>query len=373
MVSRSGVRLLTDQQERTVCVAYLCDVRLAYLKERYGVAVPTMRLIKDSRSYRWGDSLVEFYRKATRGERKANAIHLYLAFNGKEARPRGTVNRNLHAGAYRIVAGRIFLPEEREIIDEMGLESLAIPRNEMDFLLMGLWGETSAEELVRPFILDRLEEEYQYVREPDIGKVYRDVKTVVSDKIRRGGLGMTERKEKLVLEVLETLPARDREILMARYGIKKRKRILEDIGRRLNVTGERVRQLEKKSLKRLMDYSSYSRLAVLRGIATDQDVDKYLDRIGRLERSRRHPILDFPPDVLTQSPRILDVLEEEGVKTVEGILRLTGKDLLARQNFGEGSLCFLRSRLAQYGLSLDQEGDKKEPREPIRLTALALS
>jgi RNA polymerase primary sigma factor len=49
--------------------------------------------------------------------------------------------------------------------------------------------------------------------------------------------------------LLRTLPTRDREILECRYGLDGRQpSTLDELGRKFNVTRERIRQLENKSL-----------------------------------------------------------------------------------------------------------------------------
>lgn len=56
----------------------------------------------------------------------------------------------------------------------------------------------------------------------------------------------------LVSEYLEKLPGRDKQILMSRYGLQDGKSLtLEEIGKKLNLTRERVRQIEKDALNKL--------------------------------------------------------------------------------------------------------------------------
>ena len=64
-----------------------------------------------------------------------------------------------------------------------------------------------------------------------------------------------------VEEVLDTLPPREREILMLRFGfLDNRTRTLEEVGRTFHVTRERVRQLEAKALRNLRHPSRSSLL-----------------------------------------------------------------------------------------------------------------
>jgi RNA polymerase primary sigma factor len=55
-----------------------------------------------------------------------------------------------------------------------------------------------------------------------------------------------------IARVLESLPRREREVIELRYGIVGgRPRTLEEVGRAFNITRERVRQIENRTLKKL--------------------------------------------------------------------------------------------------------------------------
>jgi RNA polymerase primary sigma factor len=61
-----------------------------------------------------------------------------------------------------------------------------------------------------------------------------------------------ELRRQVLREALRSLPPREREVVMMRYGIDGQEpRTLEEIGRRLGLTRERVRQIELDSLQRL--------------------------------------------------------------------------------------------------------------------------
>ena len=52
--------------------------------------------------------------------------------------------------------------------------------------------------------------------------------------------------------LLETLPARESDILQSRYGLNGRRALtLTELGRRYQLTKERIRQIEKRALQRL--------------------------------------------------------------------------------------------------------------------------
>jgi RNA polymerase primary sigma factor len=64
-----------------------------------------------------------------------------------------------------------------------------------------------------------------------------------------------------VMRVLASLPRREREVIEMRYGIVGgRSRTLEEVGRAFNITRERVRQIENRTLKKLQTLPEAQRL-----------------------------------------------------------------------------------------------------------------
>jgi RNA polymerase primary sigma factor len=64
-----------------------------------------------------------------------------------------------------------------------------------------------------------------------------------------------------VVRVLSALPRREREVIEMRYGITGgRQRTLEEVGRAFNITRERVRQIENRTLKKLQTLPDAQRL-----------------------------------------------------------------------------------------------------------------
>jgi RNA polymerase primary sigma factor len=64
-----------------------------------------------------------------------------------------------------------------------------------------------------------------------------------------------------VRHALDTLPERERQVIMMRYGLDgRRPRTLEEVGRAFNVTRERIRQIENNTLKKLQRLPEAQRL-----------------------------------------------------------------------------------------------------------------
>ncbi|MBQ4159716.1 MAG: sigma-70 family RNA polymerase sigma factor, partial [Clostridia bacterium] len=67
-------------------------------------------------------------------------------------------------------------------------------------------------------------------------------------------------KEQL-LEVLSTLTPREEKVLKLRFGLEDgRARTLEEVGKRFDVTRERIRQIEAKALRKLRHPSRSKKL-----------------------------------------------------------------------------------------------------------------
>lgn len=68
-----------------------------------------------------------------------------------------------------------------------------------------------------------------------------------------------------ILALLDTLEPREREILTLRFGLgEERPHTLEEVGKRLHLTRERVRQLEARALRKLREPEPRARLLVYR-------------------------------------------------------------------------------------------------------------
>ena len=61
--------------------------------------------------------------------------------------------------------------------------------------------------------------------------------------------------------VLDTLTSREKQVIQLRFGLNDgRQRTLEEVGKEFHVTRERIRQVEAKALRRLRQYTRFSRL-----------------------------------------------------------------------------------------------------------------
>ena len=165
-----------------------------------------------------------------------------------------------------------------------------------------------------------------------------------------------------------TLPPRLQQVLELRYeGTKVRS--LRSVGEEMGVTSERIRQMEDKALRLLMD-------TFRKSIARESgNWQKGQDLMGRFTdiRSRLNTLnaeLDvLAADVLAWkgvdlslaqssdnidnlnfTPRVVHALEFNNVTTVEQLSKLSEKQLLSFRNFGTKSLCEVREKLAKHGL-----------------------
>ena len=99
---------------------------------------------------------------------------------------------------------------------------------------------TDLQEVLEPLHLDPLETD----------AVFGDF-VAGDDPLPEEHVEVSLRSQALTL-ALQSLPDRERQVLVLRYGlIDEEPKTLEEIGRRLGLTRERVRQIETEALKRL--------------------------------------------------------------------------------------------------------------------------
>lgn len=116
----------------------------------------------------------------------------------------------------------------------------------------------------------------------------------------------------VVGSALNQLKDRDRDVILARYGIEKPKQItLEEVGKKLGVTRERVRQIEAVAIKKLAGKPTKDMSALIKtvsgfvnnngGLASLNDLAKYLkvdkDERRELEKNALLLIMDIDPDL----------------------------------------------------------------------------
>ena len=70
-------------------------------------------------------------------------------------------------------------------------------------------------------------------------------------------------RSELLVRIMATLPARDRQVLELRFGLAgQAAQTLEHVGRRFNLTRERIRQIETRSLAALSSLEAAQSLRV---------------------------------------------------------------------------------------------------------------
>lgn len=85
------------------------------------------------------------------------------------------------------------------------------------------------------------------------------LETTIEDKL-------FSRKVKDILDKITILTSREKSVIMYRYGfVDNRIYTLKEIGDKLGITGERVRQIEARSLKKLAENTNLRHLNIERG------------------------------------------------------------------------------------------------------------
>lgn len=174
--------------------------------------------------------------------------------------------------------------------------------------------------------------------------------------------------------VLETLTEREQGVLRSRYGLDDGvRKSLEDVGKDYMVTGERIRQIEEKALRKLRHPARSRRLKIAlydKSSGTDKrntlvDYGKHFETILKEEMAcygqgeveieemlfsnlllaissngiaEDADIIGKPIEELKLSVRSFNCLKRAGVSTVGDMIKLSYDDLLKVRNLGRKSL-----------------------------------
>jgi RNA polymerase primary sigma factor len=119
----------------------------------------------------------------------------------------------------------------------------------------------------------KIEEAFRAIQDPialqtPVGDDDSKLEDFISDKDSPSPYSDTERNNitEQILTVLNTLTPREAEVIRMRFGIgADRDHTLEEIGRHLSITRERVRQIEAKALRKLKHPNRRSELKILIG------------------------------------------------------------------------------------------------------------
>lgn len=88
--------------------------------------------------------------------------------------------------------------------------------------------------------------------------------------------------------------------------------------------------------------------------------DMYIDEAQLKIQEKRDAVLDTPITDFELSVRSRNCLKKMNINTLGDLLRITEAELLSYKNFGETSLREIKAMLAQKGLSLGQNADRKK-------------
>ena len=171
----------------------------------------------------------------------------------------------------------------RALIDQT--KTIRVPVHAVDFynkvtkasreLTQQLGREPNKEEIAERLAVStgKIEEVFKAIQDPialqtPVGDEDAKLEDFISDKDSPSPYSNTERNNvtEQIMRVLDTLTPREAEIIRMRFGIECEKDYtLEEIGRHLSITRERVRQIEAKALRKLKHPNRRSELKILIG------------------------------------------------------------------------------------------------------------
>jgi RNA polymerase primary sigma factor len=169
----------------------------------------------------------------------------------------------------------------RALIDQT--KTIRVPVHMMEFynrvtkasreLTQQLGREPSNEEIAKKLLVPtrKVEEVFRAIQDPialqtPVGDEDTELEDFIGDKNSPSpysGAEQTEMSERMLM-VLKTLTPKEEKVIRMRFGIGvDRDHTLEEVGRHLSITRERVRQIEAKALRKLKHPSRLRALRVL--------------------------------------------------------------------------------------------------------------
>ena len=219
---------------------------------------------------------------------------------------------------------------------------------------------------------------------------------------RIGEKERTNELEGILDEALDTLNLREREVVKLRYGLSDGTvYTLDEVGKRFEVTRERVRQIEAKAVRKFQHPIRYAKLipaAIALTHAEDLETKVEEERVAQ-ERLRvgqevrvavlsqfnkEHPeygLLEeaFDSVAISQNPayqtkiselelsiRAKNVLNRAGVETIGDLTMHSEAELLSYANFGEQQLQEIKRELSSRGANLKGEASERVTQAPYQ-------
>ena len=149
---------------------------------------------------------------------------------------------------------------------------------------------------------------------------------------------------------------------------------LEDVGKLMDITRERVRQIEAKMLRKMKRFARYLELGEYADKVklVKKEYEEYVEKMKPLwtyesalayikEYENSHEEIKVLPKTnieledLDLSVRSWNCLRRCGVRKVEELLQICEEDLMRIRNMGKKSLKEIKDKLAKIGLELPEE------------------
>ncbi len=244
-------RRLSPEREREALLCFYSGIKAERVGKLYGLCREWVHAIA-RRPSELQDPLVELCRKEK--SRFRNSALFYLVFNNTEVENDELVDPKKDRDLYFHIHREIYVRKKENLMKNFGLYELIKPTKKLAGLYLlreALFGALKSTDVFNNFFLSRLKEEYQKHGHFNLNEVFDDTREELRETIQQGRLGIRSIDISRVLS--ELLSSKDRLVIMNLFGFNGEQLKLEEIGKILGVTKQRIYEREQRALEILKD------------------------------------------------------------------------------------------------------------------------
>jgi hypothetical protein len=368
-------RSLNDYEERAVTLAYLCGAKIDNLISTYGVCKATIQNnIIGKRSKKWNDPLIEYYRDQDRG---MNAGHIFLSgyYNHSSIPKSELVKKNDLDSVFPVV----FRPGIESVLQTTALDKYIKPpksknikslQDPYERLVIAICGDRQAEDIIKKILSKKLDESYKK-GEVSLKEIYSDITYTILEKVKQGGLEITNTKRTVIDDFIENLPERHKTVIKMFYGINRdTASTFDEISCTMHRSKGMIRLFRDQALRIMQKRLESKGIGdLLGGLCTEKEASQYLDDAKKRKEIEESERKKYPENIrmdsLKLSVRTTGFLRESGIETIGQLIENCETDMFHYKNFRRKQLIELNQILADLNLTFKGGSSYNKKNEEI--------